>query len=694
MAAKVNRDDELSGRQAIRKAALDILRDVEKGFVDQRQRANQIMDNWDMYNCVLNDNQFYSATNPIFVPLIHDAVEARKVRFVNQVFPQSGRYVEATTEEDEELPSATISLMEHYVREARLRDVVIPALSVAGDVEGQYSVYVDWRETKRRVIRKVWKPIVEDAKEAGEVETVEEEEVVDARPGVEIIPDADLLVLPATVDTIDEAIEAGGSVTVIRRWTKGRLRQLINDKEIVKDAGELLIKNLSRRDQQGRPDTEKKLADAAGIKASGQGKFALVYETWTRLKVEGERRLCRIYYAGDQTILGVKLCPYWCDKVPVISGPLDKMMGVFKGRAPIEACAGIQYFANDMISAAADTAYFSSMPIIMTDPEKNPKTGSMVLGLAAIWETDPQSTQFAKFPELWKDGLSIVNECKQQIFQTLSVSPAMIPQQTGVKNKRNQSEIALEQQVDILMTSDAVTVLENTILTPLIQRFAEYDAQFRDEAVTVRAYGEMGTRLKMEQIEPIQVNNRWSLHWYGVEANRTAQQIQQQVAFLNVLKGIPPQMYDGFKLQMAPVMAQAVENVFGPRLGPQTFQDMRKQMSVPPEQENEMLEHGFEVHVHPGDDDAAHMQAHMALFKEGDPHGVVRLHMQEHQRQMLAKNIAAQQAQQGGPGGGGGGPAPGGQPGTPRGMKGPPGAIHKDQMAAAGAPQVERKSAV
>lgn len=692
MARQPNRDEELSGKQAIRKAALDILRDVEKGYVDQRQRANQTMDNWDLYNCVLNDNQFYSATNPIYVPLVHDAVEARKTRFTNQVFPQSGRYVEATTE-DGEVPSATISLLEHYVRKARLRDQIMPALCVAGDTEGQYSIYVDWRKTTRHVVRKVSKAIEENVPEAGKVETVEDEDLVDQHPGVEIIPDADLLVLPATVDSIEEAIAVGGSVTVVRRWTKAKVRQLIKDKDIVKDQGELLIKALSRRDQQGRPDTGKKLAEAAGIKASGQGKFALIYETWATLKVEGDWRLCRIYYGGDEMILGVKRCPYWCDKVPVISGPVDKVMGVFKGKAPVEACAGIQYFANDMISTAADTAYFSAMPIIMTDPEKNPRTGSMVLGLAAIWETNPDSTRFAQFPELWKHGLQIVAECKQQIFQTLNVSPSMIPQQTGNKAKRNQSEIALEQQVDVLMTSDAVTVLENTILTPLIERFAEYDAQFRDEALTVRAFGEMGLRAKMEAVEPIQLDARVSFHWYGVEANRTAQQIQQQVSFLNVLAQIPPDKYEGYKLRMAPVISQAVENVFGPRLGPQTFEDMRKQLAVPPEQENEMLEHGFEVHAHPGDDDAAHVQAHMALFKGGDPHGVIRLHMQEHQRQMLAKNMAAQQAQNGGPGGAGG-PKPGSQVGPVRGAKGPPGGIHKDQMARAGSPQVDRKSIV
>ena len=56
----------------------------------------------------------------------------------------------------------------------------------------------------------------------------------------------------------------------------------------------------------------------------------------------------------------------------------------------------------------------------------------------------------------------------------------MLPQSTGAKaGKRNQAEIALEQQVDILTTADAVTVLEESVFTEIIERFAELDAQFR-----------------------------------------------------------------------------------------------------------------------------------------------------------------------------------------------------------------------
>jgi hypothetical protein len=95
------------------------------------------------------------------------------------------------------------------------------------------------------------------------------------------------------------------------------------------------------------------------------------------------------------------------------------------------------------------------MPIVMTDPEKNPKVSSMVLGLAAVWETSPNDTQFAEFPELWENAMAARQACQAQIFQTLGVNPAMIPQGHRRRHKRNQAEIANEQQVDLLTTADA-----------------------------------------------------------------------------------------------------------------------------------------------------------------------------------------------------------------------------------------------
>lgn len=687
------RDDELSGKSGVSKKVLEIAADVEKGFTDQRNRVDEIMDYWDAYNCELGPKQFYDGNSKIFVPLIKDAVTARKTRFVNQMFPQSQRNVEVTTENGD-IPHATMALLEHYVRRTQLRTRIMPALVINGDVEGQYSLYVGWKTLKRNTVKRVEKEITSsDGAGIGEsVDDIEEEEYEEGMPDISIIPDADLLILPITVDTVDDAIEAGGSVTILRRWSKAKIRDLIKSKDLDKSKGESLLENMNKvsAGNEEKKDTAKELAEAAGIK--GKGKHALVYEIWTKMKVEGEYTLCRIYFGGQDQVLSVKRCPYWCDQVPVITAPAEKVANVAKGRSQIADVIDLQIFANDQVNEGADTAHFSAMPIIMTDPEKNPRVGSMILGLASIWETNPNDTKFAQFPELWKSAFERVAECKNQIFQSLGVNPSMIPQGGGRK-KMSQAEVANEQQVDILTTADAVTVLEEGILTPLLQRMAEYDHQFRDKPLTVRQYGEVGVRAVMQDVEPIQMNRRFEFRWFGVEAARNAAQVQQQIAMANVFKEVPPQMYAGYRLDLAPLMVQLAENAFGPRLAPLVFKSIKDELSVPPEMENQLLMQGMDVEVHPTDEDPQHLEAHMQLLQGGDEHGVIRAHIMKHQQQMQMKVQAQAQAMQGGPGGGGGGEGPqaGAQPQPGRNMKGPPGAINHDRMASAGAPVMPRK---
>lgn len=702
MAKKTSRDEELSKRPKIRDHLLKVFQDIGAAFVDQHDRSDDIMDYWECYNCRLGGRQFYDGNSKIFVPIVKNAIKARKTRFVNQIFPQSGRYVEVTTS-DIDLPEEQMSLAEHYVRTSKMRTEIMPALVVAGDVEGQYSLYVTWESRTRYTAKRVDKPFESgglEFEEIGKTEDMEEEEIVDAGPKTEVINDNDIMVLPVTSDSIPEAIANGGSVTIIRRWTKARIKQLKEKGEIDGSMADALTKEMSKKNPAPNRDTQKAMADAAGIKTGAGDKFALVYETWTNLKVDGDWRLCRAYYGGDDMILGCKLNPYWHDEVPLISCPVEKIAGVFKGRAPMADVIDMQVAANDACNEGADTGHFSAMPIIMTDPEKNPKVGTMVLGLASIWETNPNDTQFAKFPDMTESTLSRIAFAKNEIFQTLGVNPAMIAQSTGqVKQKRNQAEIATEQQVDILTTADAVTVLEEGILTPWLQMVMALDHQYRDRNVTIKQFGEMGMKANMQEIPPIQMNHRFEYRWFGVESARNAQQIQQQIAMANVIKGIPPQLLPGYRLNMVPLVTRLCDNSFGHRLAPLVFEKIMG-VTVPAEFENQLMQQGFEAPVHPDDDDQRHIMEHIQAAQEGDFHGHIRTHIMAHQQQMQAKAQAAAAAQNpqglpGSPGGAGpgvaGSPRPGAQPQGPRLIKGPEGMISQDQMPRAGAVPMPRK---
>ena len=671
--------------------------DVSKGYENQRDRSDEILDNWDIYNCRLGERQFYNGTSQLAMPFVHDAIEARVTRFVNQIFPQSGRFVEVTTGEDDP-PQATQALLETYVRKGKLRTRIVPALLRNGDVEGQYTVYVNWLERERTIQHRVKKePTTDGAPNpaAEPVETIEEEDIFDAYPDVEVISDPDLVVLPATAESIEDALEDGGSVTVLRRWSKGKIKKLIADDEIDEDEGEDLIKEMMGI-ATGAKDMHvgKDQLDAAGIKE--RGKVCVVYETWSVLKIGKQRRLCRIYYGGEDRVLGVRLNPFWNDRCPVISAPVIKVTGAFKGKAPITTVSDLQILANDTINEAADTSHFSAMPIVMTDPLTNPQVETMTLGLAAVWKVNPQTTQIVEFPELWANGLNRALAIKDQIFQTMNVNPSMIPNQTGgPQRKRSQAEMAIEQQVDLLTTADSVTIVEESILTPTIQRYAEYDHQFRDKEVTVRVYGPVGEEINMEMVEPIQLNERFEFRWYGVESTRNANQVQQAIAALNVVKQMGQASYPNHDLDLAPAVVQLLESTMGPREAAKVFK-RKKFITVDPLQENDMMIEGFHVPVHPADDDLMHMVAVMAMIQEtGDPLGLGHEHAMLHQQQMMQKAMGQQQAQQ--PQGGGGspakGPQPGAQPGQPHAAKQPPGAMHKDSMAQAGAVPMPRKAA-
>jgi hypothetical protein len=712
------RSEDLSGKEKIRDKLQKIFKDVEKGFRSQWDRANDGMDWWDVYNCVLNAKQFYVGNAKIYVPIVKNAINARKTRYINQIFPVSGRYVDVITS-DGTRPSATSSLLEDYVRKAELRTKVMPALCKNGDVEGQYTVYVSWCKRKRHVTwRTMERPEIQDEDgeslgvenpAADEVETMKEEEIEAAHPEVEVIPDSDLLVLPQTADTIPEALACGGSATILRRWSKEKLQELIDDGDIEKDVGEELIEAMEDTAGKGKDPPEfmnqkKENVDAAGIKDGDGGvKHALIYETWVMLKVEGERRICRAFYAGSRGesdyILGCRVNPFWSDRLPLLSVPVEKVAGVFKGRSKVVDVAPLQYAANDAINEAWDSAAYSLMPIVMTDPEKNPRTGSMILAQAAIWETDPKSTQILQFPNLWQHGFEMVNNCKAEVSQTLNVSPAAITQGVGaqLKQKQNQAQIAQEQMIDILTTGDAVTVLEEGILTPILTLFLELDHQFRDDEVTVKSYGEMGQRAKMEEIPPTQMEHRYTFKWLGVESARNAQQMQQQISFMNVLTQIPPGALNGRKVDIGPILEQTCENIYGPRISPLVLIKAIDMMPVPVVEENAMLAEGFEVPVHPQDDDDAHIQAHFAAMKQQGMLGGKNLkkyqaHIFMHMQQKQAKIMQQQQGppqqgqQQGGPQQkqGGGGPKPGGAAQAPRGGQQPPGALGQDQMQKAG----------
>src|SRR6516164_186097 len=666
---------------------------IQQGYTNKQQQSDWIEEYWNIYNARPDENQQYTGNSQCYIPAVRDAVNARCKRTLATLFPANYKHVDAVGPADV-TPYPTLALLEHYIRRTNLKDIVRTDL-LSGDVTGQWVLYIDWLRTTRRVTELVKKPPVVEidlGEETDDVEdvTVEMEWDVEDKTVVEEMPDVtpmavdDLAVYPPTVNDIERA-----TATAVRlRLSKESVQQFIDEGVFVGWNAKEIMDNLNEPDggRQKRVPQKRRTADA-GVRTEGTYKYALIYEVHTDLELEEGKgkEPCFVYYAGPEIILGIIRNPFWPKKRPVITAPVERIQGTIYGISRVEPVKYLQWNLNDYWNMGQDSAQYALLPIVMTDPLANPNYQSMVMGLAAVWLTDPQKTQFAQFPAIYKDAVALCQAIKAQINESMEVNDAMLGKApAGRKNQAQAAAMAQEQQSNII---DHAKRYEQCILNPLLERMFELDRQFRTKELTVITMGEVGARAKQEEIPVQAFNERYFFRWCGTAYQAGLQRMQQMIAWMNVLRGIPPQQLDGRRLNVGPILEYGTEQIFGPELGPRILIDERNLYHVDPEDENLMMHNGMPANVHPADDDQRHLAAHMrGATLTGDPHGLFRAHIQAHQQAMqqkMMKNQPPQPGQQGIPGGAGPGvagtPRPGAIPGQPR-PQGPAGMIHPDQV--------------
>lgn len=714
--ARLRRDADLLGRSdsACRAFLRKKIDSIVRGFEDQAARSDDLDQWWRIYHCELDDNQFYNGNAQVYVPIIRDAINARATRNANQLFPQPGRFVDVTST-DGHIPFEIVALINHYIRSAKLKTQVVKPLLRMGDIEGQYNLYVDWGEIERQLVSRETHAVEMDGQPVpaelmepgGEVVDITEENVVEGAPVFEVLHDADVLVLPASADSIESALSRGGSATIVRRWSREKYEDMIEDGEIdgagvgADDDGP----RMATETMVGLNDVAKKLARAVGIRAKGA--HVLMFETWLMAPLgdkgnfskKGKRRLCRVWWNLDHEAEGMRRNPFWNDRCPLLSAAVEKVAGVFKGQSLVAPLAPVQYEANDAANERADVDHYSAMPMV----RRTPGTGNapIILNLGAVIDAGPGDLEFLVFPDLSQRAKARILDAMQIIFQSLSVNPSMLPMQANPA-RRNQAMVAQEQQIDMLTTAEAVQV-PTDILTEAVGWIADLDYQFRDRKLTTRAFGRMGVRAEMIDVPPLRNRHQYAFRWCGAEQTKFNIAITQQAtAFINVARGMQGEIAaEGYKLHIGPMLEEAALNIFGGE-GPLILEDQRHQLTIDAKEENELLAEGHVVPVMPNDPDPQHIQLHMAAAQQsGDPHGTFKVHIAAHLMQAEAK-AKAQMMQMmmaaggrggpgGAPGGGPGAPQPGAQPAGPRLMKGPAGMIPPDQMPRAGAVTMPRK---
>lgn len=662
----------------IKEKCSKIYEQIVSGFKEEKKNQSEAIDEyWDVYNYKLGDNQQYDGDAQIFEPIVRDAVEARRKRFTGMTFPNVGSNIEVVSEQGDN-PSATLSILQGHVKETKLRSIV-STVFLNGDVEGQWSIMPDWKRKERKVTNKVVKPIEGTTED---YQDIEEETIVDEGPDLTVIPAQDLWVFPSTISDIQDAEIA----CIALRLTDDAIDEKVEEgvfiksvvKKLQKDSGEDAVKW-----------AEKSRSGEAGIKIKAGQKFTLIYMAFAKLKIDGEKRPAIIYFGGSDSILGVIKNPYWSQKIPIISEPVDKVAGSFWGRSKVAPVATLQYQLNDISNMGQDSAMYSLMPIVMTDPLKNPQYSSMVMAMAAVWSTSPNDTKVVEFPPLYQHSLTIRNSIKQQIMESMEVNETMLGKAPA--GRKNAQAIGAQGAEAMATIGDVVKRFEQGIMNPLLEWFYELDLQFREEDLMIVQDGEHGVKAVLERIPPQQVGKRYWFKWLGADKAMGAQNVQQMIGWANVLRGFGPQVLNGRKLDLGPMVDFCNSAIFGPTMAQNVLIDERHKISLPPDMENEMLLNNMPVSVSPFDNDIEHIQSHQqAAMQIGDHSGMFRGHIMEHAKSMQAK--MAQKQPKGNPGvpggvqgnsppGVAGSPRPGAVPAGPRqGAQQPPGAIHQDAM--------------
>lgn len=685
---------------------------IQRCYDNKADQSDSCDEYWAIFNALPDGNAQYGGNSTCYLPEVRNCINARTKRTLKQLFPASRRHVEAFGTEPER-PYALMAMMEHYIRSTGLKNVVRADL-IAGDVTGQWNVYVDWCKSYRSIKELVPSPaILEDQVTGEDIEDLDpEEEQQELRdtekitegPEVVCIATEDVAVYPPTAQSVEKAIAA----SVRLRMSKDKVRQLFDEGVFVlgnahntspeQDQVDHLW-GLGKSVDKGkeRKNPSKQRTQDAGVKTEGTNEYALVYEVSCNLRLDGEGKgkvPALVYFLGPNLIAGIIRNPLWSGKRPLLSAGIEETTGSFWGRSKVEPVKYLQWNLNDYWNMGQDSAQYSLLPIVMTDPEATPNYQSMVYGLAAVWLADPNKTKFASFPALYKEAIPLCTAIQSQIRQSMDVNDAMM----GISpaGRKNAQAVGAQQQDQQINITDHAERYEEMILSPLMELFFELDQQFRTEELLVLQRGEIGIRASMQSIKPNQFEQKYEFRWCGTEYVKGMQQVQQQISWMNVLRGMPPQLLNGRRLDITPILEAGTEIMFGPEVSPRILIDDRDLYQVDPEHENMMLHNGFAVEVHEADDDPQHIQAHIEAAKHTqDPTGHYRSHLALHFKQLQNKRqkqqaqagpgAPGQPGQQGVPGGAGAGvpgsPRPGATPMPPKGGQQPPGAVHSDQMA-------------
>lgn len=673
---------------------------VRTAFQNKQEQIDACTDYWSVYHCAPDDNMSYQGNSQGYVPVVKDSIDARCKRALAQLFPFNQKHVEAVSSDGQD-PQTIKALLEHYIRTTGLKQTVRMNL-ISGDVTGQWNLMLDWTRSERTITKLVKKnpvlPTPNGMPDADgiidvteEEEDTEDEEIVTEGPEIVDFATEDLAVIPPTCEKLQKA----HAVAVRLRLSKERFKAMVDEGVFILPDGKTMETYFVAPPKDRRNNRALQNTENAGIKTHGTELICEVWMVYSRFNFEdakpARKRSGIAFFAGQDQVLGLIKNPLWSGKIPIVSESVAQQPGSFFGPSKIEPVKFLQWQLNDFWNMGQDAAMYAMLPIIRADPTLVPQWQQLTFGLAAVWPAPPNALEPIEFPALYERAIELCSSMKAQIWESMDVNAQMMGQMpSGRKNNAMIAQMQANQDMNI---SDHAARYEEVMLTPLVEILFELDQQYRTTSIAVQQMGELGYKAKIDEVPVQQWGQHYFLRWSGTDYQMSMQRMQNQIAFVNVLKGIPPAMLGGLTLDLAPMAKMGTENMFGVEMAAQILVDNRNQYSVSPEVEDEMMHNMFETPVHEGDDDVRHLQSHMrAASLNGDPAGVYKTHMGAHMMALQKKREMQMSQQMQAPGGGlpgtPGGSAPGvagvprpgaiPAPGGPMGGQNPPGLVGPD----------------
>lgn len=605
---------------------------IEQFFNDQQAFAENLQQYWAAWACEELESM-YDGIHDLFLPTVHDAIEAGVKRDMSVVFPTSKVWVGVLGANSDAAVGVQRMTNAHLINNGFM-DTMRLGIRTAR-ITGNIIVYVDWVTEKREI------PQLDDT-------TGEEfmaEELLHEGPIFRAVQTENFIILPI-MSTIQKAHLVGERRWVSEEDFEDRLEDgyYIADKAFTKELEHF-----------GDNPDQKNIFDAKntgiGVRVTQGIKMIGVVDVFMDVDIGNGKEPCVVTFTRNRVLRIVKN-PFRRGKRPYFAAVRKDAGTGFFGHGDAQFVKPFNIAANDLINQGLDSATYAVNPIFRVQPDKSPNWKTFLLAPGAMWVGG--MVEPIQIENLAPQAYELVMGLKQQVAETMGLVP---PVPSSTPGRKAPATINAMMQAELQMQeADWIRNLESNVLVPICKFLLELDQDNRQEHI-VFAESEAEFRV----IEPHLVGREFIWEWRGSTQASNPVKIQQVMTALNILSKIPPGALGDKEINIAPLL----DYLFGTLLGlPNQDEIIRdSNISIDPHIENFALMKEVTLPVNKGDNDEQHIQVHSMVQTQAS-----QLHNQQHVAQMLKKKQAQAQQMMGRTGPGGQGPMvnpPGSQPPNP-----------------------------